>query len=522
MKIQSIGNNVSSINNYRMKKTFNDNSLQNGEIGASMYASNPLVDTNYASLAVNNVKKSNNVAFSGAVLPFEDISNKFRAVISRMEKNEFLIMTDNIKNTVKGLKDTDLSPIKRVVKRMYAIEDSRMENSILAYKDEFGTLQVMNIGNNTTEIMDKDGKLLTMIDPGFSAPAHTSSTISNGEVKLEVKYGKMNQQTYDEGMAGVQSFPLTAWDPNCIEDINKKHLKDVFTLFKDAKIKQPLSFASVGGQDKAIAELKKSVIFPLKYPDAFQDMHNRGIILYGPPGTGKTMVANATANEAGVNFIKVDPNAQQDMYVGESERKWREIFENAVANQPCILFIDEADAAMRKRTGSESGRFDDKIVNQLLVKMNEITEGDANVFVILATNKVELLDSAITRSGRFGKHIELAKPDLKGCRDILQKYSDDKPFDKELDKEAIAKMFYEHNCTGSDFPCIIEQARDNAYERLHFLDKMENGTFNAEKDMKDFSIKQEDFSKAFESYKPVSEEDTAVQKEPFRVGFKKD
>src|SRR5574344_629231 len=127
MKIQSIGNNVSSINNYRMKKTFNDNSLQNGEIGASMYASNPLVDTNYASLAVNNVKKSNNVAFSGAVLPFEDISNKFRAVISRMEKNEFLIMTDNIKNTVKGLKDTDLSPIKRVVKRMYAIEDSRME-----------------------------------------------------------------------------------------------------------------------------------------------------------------------------------------------------------------------------------------------------------------------------------------------------------------------------------------------------------------------------------------------------------
>lgn len=212
------------------------------------------------------------------------------------------------------------------------------------------------------------------------------------------------------------------------------------------------------------------------------------------------VLAEAVANESGASFIKLNGLEMESKWVGESEENWRVLFASAKENQPSIIFIDEIDAVAKQREGSTTSRHDDKVVNQLLTLMSDLEKNGDNIFVIGATNKDELLDEALVRSGRFGKTISVPNPDLEGCRMIFDIHSKDKKLSDDFDRDFFAKELYDTGVNGADIAAVVEDAQTNAYLRNGIFDKMENGTFDYS-DIEELTIEPEDFEFALEALK---------------------
>lgn len=198
----------------------------------------------------------------------------------------------------------------------------------------------------------------------------------------------------------------------------------------------------VGGLEKVKAEILEAVELPLTDPKAFEEYGIRppkGFLFYGAPGTGKTYLAKAIANRCHANFIPVNVTELFNKWVGESEAKMRSIFEKARSMSPCIVFIDEIDAIGGTRDGSNNdGGVREKILDALLIELDGMKErGD--VILIAATNRPDLLDSALTRPGRFDKLIEIPMPDEAARVEILKVHTAKMPLDKDVDIQAIAK-----------------------------------------------------------------------------------
>merc|ERR1740139_688131 len=203
-----------------------------------------------------------------------------------------------------------------------------------------------------------------------------------------------------------------------------------------------VNFDDVAGCDGAKLELEEVVDF-LKQPEAYNANGcriPRGVILDGPPGTGKTLLAKAVAGEAGVPFISVSGSEFVEMFVGVGASRVRDIFAQAKKNAPCIIFIDEIDAVGRQRGSSASGGNDEReqTLNQILVEMDGF-DGNPGIITIAATNRVDILDSALLRPGRFDRKINVALPDFKGRTRILGVHSRGKPLEPDVDLEAIAR-----------------------------------------------------------------------------------
>jgi ATP-dependent 26S proteasome regulatory subunit len=480
----------------------------------NQYANNTmhLVDTNNMKAFIKAPKSI--VAFKGALVPETKLSNELNAVWSKMKRNEIAIITNNFDKTIEDIKSNGLPFLKFIVNRVFVIKNDKFESNLLAYKNNDSIKKVVNLGKAKGCIYTGGDIPFKPLESYKPESVYDGNKILLNHEQILVS-DNVSETAYQESTNAVESFPLTSWDPHCIEELNKKHISEVKTLFNEPK-QNKIMFSDIGGQAQAIARIKESILAPLLAPDLYKSAvgaKNCGAILYGPPGTGKTLLAKALANEAGMNFMVIDPNGQADMYVGESERKWREVFDNAIKKEPCIVFIDEADAAMKNREGSTTSRHDDKIVNQVLTKMDELAYGNHNVFVILATNKIELMDGAIRRSQRFGEHIGVPKPDLQGCKEILKIHSKGEPFDKDVNPEILAQKFYEKNCTGADFPFIITKARSKALTRLHLVEKILAHKFDPVEDMKNFKIKNEDFEKAFAEFEP----DNSQQQERIHI-----
>lgn len=267
-------------------------------------------------------------------------------------------------------------------------------------------------------------------------------------------------------------------------------------------VNKTINFDSVGGQDEAIRELKKKVMFPLKYPDAFKNrMLDRGVVMYGKPGTGKTLLALALSNEAGVNFIKVNASDMTASVHGATEKNWRDLFEKARKNQPCILFVDEFDSIATKRGANKSVNYDDLTLNQILALMSDVEKRGDNIFIIGATNRFEELDGAAKRAGRFGTHIEVKAPEtVKDVIQIFDIHTKGKKLADDINKEDIAKMLLEKNVTGADIAAIINNAIENTFIRQGIYEKMDNGTFS-QNDMNDIVITFNDILNAIIDYK---------------------
>jgi len=199
-------------------------------------------------------------------------------------------------------------------------------------------------------------------------------------------------------------------------------------------------FSDVAGCDSAKIELEEVVDF-LKAPDKYLDMGAKipsGCLLSGPPGTGKTLLARAVAGEAGVPFINVAGSEFVQVFVGVGAARVRDLFRQARENSPCIIFIDEIDAIGRQRGSSGGNDEREQTLNQLLVEMDGF-DTNSGVIVIAATNRVDILDEALKRAGRFDRKIEVGLPDFKGRVEILKVHAKNKPLAPDVDLEQIAR-----------------------------------------------------------------------------------
>ena len=214
----------------------------------------------------------------------------------------------------------------------------------------------------------------------------------------------------------------------------------------------------MAGADEAIEELQEIKEF-LQSPGKFQAIGAKipkGVLLYGPPGTGKTLLARAVAGEAGVPFYSISGSDFVEMFVGVGASRVRDLFEQAKANAPAIVFVDEIDAVGRHRGAGFGGGHDEReqTLNQLLVELDGFdTKG--GVIVIAATNRPDILDPALLRPGRFDRQIVVAQPDLAGRKGILRVHARGKPFGPDVDLDIIARRT--PGFTGADLANVINE-----------------------------------------------------------------
>lgn len=222
---------------------------------------------------------------------------------------------------------------------------------------------------------------------------------------------------------------------------------------------EKINFNNVAGLAEEKDELEEIVDF-LKAPSKYIEVGARipkGVILVGPPGTGKTLLAKAIAGEAGVPFFSISGSDFVEMFVGVGASRVRDLFEDAKKNAPCIVFIDEIDAVARRRGTGMGGGHDEReqTLNQLLVEMDgfNVNEG---IMVMAATNRVDILDPAILRPGRFDRKVYVGRPDVKGRKEILEVHAKNKPLGEDVDLERVAQTTA--GFSGADLENLLNEA----------------------------------------------------------------
>ena len=220
-----------------------------------------------------------------------------------------------------------------------------------------------------------------------------------------------------------------------------------------------VTFADVAGADEEKEELREIVEF-LRQPDKYLALGARipkGVLLVGPPGTGKTLLAKAVAGEAGVKFLSISGSDFVEMYVGVGASRVRDLFHQAKQNSPAIIFIDEIDAVGRQRGSGLGGGHDEReqTLNQLLVEMDGFA-ANQGVVVLAATNRVDILDPALLRPGRFDRQVYVGLPDIKGRQEILAVHAKNKPLAEDVDLEKLAKGT--SGFTGADLENLLNEA----------------------------------------------------------------
>ena len=215
----------------------------------------------------------------------------------------------------------------------------------------------------------------------------------------------------------------------------------------------------MAGIDEAVEELREVVDF-LKQPEKYQVLGGRipkGVLLVGPPGTGKTLLAKAVAGEAGVPFFSLSGSDFVEMFVGVGAARVRDMFQQAVAKAPCIVFIDELDALGKTRGTSIVGGHDEReqTLNALLVEMDGVT-ANSGVIVMAATNRPETLDPALLRPGRFDRHVLVDRPDVRGREEILEVHVRNVRIDESVDLREIARIT--SGFVGADLANLVNEA----------------------------------------------------------------
>ncbi len=279
----------------------------------------------------------------------------------------------------------------------------------------------------------------------------------------------------------------------------------------DEKILE-INYEDIGGLSEEIKKIREMVEIPLKHPEIFQRLGiepPKGILLHGPPGTGKTLLAKAVANESEANFILLNGPEIMSKFYGESEKKIRDIFEEAEKTAPAIVFIDEIDAIAPKRE-EVTGEVERRVVSQILTMMDGM-KSRGKVIVIGATNRVNALDPALRRPGRFDREININVPDKEGRLSVLKIHTRGMPLTKNVKlKELAAKT---HGFVGADLEALAKEAAMSVlreYLPQLKLDKAEDEQI-PKKVLEKMVIKQEDFLDALKTVRPSAMREVLVE-----------
>ncbi len=274
------------------------------------------------------------------------------------------------------------------------------------------------------------------------------------------------------------------------------------SALREVLIEMPnVHWDDIGGLESIKQELREAVEWPLKYPKAFQRLGiepPRGILLYGPPGTGKTLLAKAVANESRANFIGIRGPEVLNKWVGESEKRVREIFRKARQAAPTVIFIDEIDAIAPAR-GMEGDRVTDRLINQLLTEMDGI-ERNSGVIVIGATNRPDILDPALLRPGRFDRLILVPAPDEKARLEILKVHTRRVPLAEDVNLRELAKRT--EGYSGADIEALVREAALTAMRRVMAELPAEVVEEESEEFLERLKVSKRDFEAALKKVRP--------------------
>jgi transitional endoplasmic reticulum ATPase len=270
-----------------------------------------------------------------------------------------------------------------------------------------------------------------------------------------------------------------------------------------------IRYEDIGGLKDEVSRVREMVELPMKHPELFEKLGikpPKGVLLYGPPGTGKTLLAKAVASESNAHFLHLNGPEIMDKFYGESERKLRDIFDDAQQNAPSIIFIDELDSIAPKRDETK-GEVERRVVAQLLALMDGlVTRGD--VIVLAATNRPDSLDPALRRPGRFDREIEIGVPDRHGRKEILQIHTRGMPLADDVDIDRIANIT--HGFVGADLSAIGREAAMHALKRILPKIDLDSETIPTEV-LESLRVTKEDFNEAMKVVEPSALREVMVE-----------
>lgn len=450
------------------------------------------------------------------------LQKAIKSALPHLDRHTLIVVGDNDnENTARALQkviNNEVFDNYGYITTILKITDDRIPNPIFIGQ---------NIGEDNSYLINGEGCHIYNDNDEYMETTLTTSVIeANSADKLEftdklwpVKL--IPSETIDSELKYCQKIDTndfimrTLAESELLEPSSFIKSDKIFTTSNTknhGNIKHP-NFSDVGGQKKAIQILEEEVLFPLIYPEAFGHIMNKGAILQGPPGTGKTHIAKSLANEIynktglDVKFVDIDGTSLTTSGVGDTEASWRKLFAEAKKNEPCLIFIDEFESVAQKRDGSSNARFDDKTVNQILTLMSDLEKSDKKVFVLAATNQLELLDPAITRDGRFGRIISVDLPDKEGCKEVFDIHLKKKNVSDNIDKEKITQKMYDMKLSNAQIAGTIERAERIAYRRAGIYDSMRNGTYK-KSDLKNAQIIEEDL---IEGLRDVQEKNKQIK-----------
>jgi transitional endoplasmic reticulum ATPase len=312
----------------------------------------------------------------------------------------------------------------------------------------------------------------------------------------------MNEDSKDERSLETKKHELISQIVVTKEDFDYAIKQVEPSAMREVLIKKPnVRWSDIGGLDSAKEKLRELVELPLLRPDLFVQAGitpSKGILLSGPPGTGKTLLAKAVATESNANFISVKGPELISKWVGESEKHIREIFKKARQVAPTIIFFDEFDSISKAR-GSSISDATEKVVNQLLTELDGVEELE-KVVVIAATNRKDLIDSALLRPGRIESIVELGIPDEKTREEIFKVQTRKMPLAKDIDLKIYSKN--SDGWTGAEIEGVVREAGMQAIKR-HYSGKSKE----------EFKVTKEDFDFAFENIVKSSMKGKSLKKE---------
>ena len=427
------------------------------------------------------------------------VSDRIAHVLSSIKFGDIVLLGSDFNKAQTALRKF-VNKISLPIKREFYLPDNKLEHNYAFFKHPDGDKHILNYSLEPgCSSSIQDGNLIQFLDSAKTVGEHfyikdkPKTNLSNFEKIFTKVYD------YSKDIEGR------------VKKLNFETLSKEIQQTKGTPLR--VDFSRIGGQAKAIEELKKGILYPVKYPSAYSaDDITRGFILYGPPGTGKTEISRALANEAGINYMYMSGTEFENKYVGESEANVRAFFQSLKECQPSIGVIDEIDAIGKER--GDKDVYGAKVVNQILTSLTDLYNSGDNVFILGLTNKYETLDSALKRSERFSKHIKIDAPDKDGIKEILKIHTSGKALDKNVDMDKLSDKLLEVKAVGGDIKFVSKMARENMMNRIGIYKKMENGTFTPA-DMENAVITQEDFLTAIKQFSAQGKKTTRP------IGFNK-